>query len=138
MENTGNKTAENQQQVTQGEKMFTQEEVNEIVQNRLNRVKKQDNSGDSNPLAAKEAELQAREMRINARETVTAVGLPIELAIFLDGKDKEENDKRLELLKRYFKQSRESGLKVLGDNRLPKSMERYDANPLRRAMGLDN
>lgn len=136
---TNENTAVNQQEtnsqesVQTGEKMFTQEEVNEIVKNRLNRTKKQD-EGD-NPLSAKEAELNAREMRLTAREMIAAAELPSELANVLNCKDKKELEENIEILKKHFKKNEReqtTGFKIGapgngGNNRV---------DPIRKAMGL--
>lgn len=139
MEPENNNTAVNQQETNQqegartGEKMFTQEEVNEIIKNRLNRAKKQD-EGD-NPLSAKEAELNAREMRLTAREMIAAAELPSELASVLNCKDEKELKANIEILTKYFKKDEKEPKKgfVVG---APGNDGNSKVDPIRKAMGL--
>lgn len=136
---TNENTAVNQQETNQqegaqtGEKMFTQEEVNEIIKNRLNRAKKQ-NEGD-NPLSAREAELNAREMRLTAREMIAAAELPSELANILNCKDEKELNANIEILTKYFKKDEKepvTGFRIGA----PGGNASGKVDPIRKAMGL--
>lgn len=78
--NTGANAEQGQTEATGTEKTFTQEEVNRIVQERLARSKGKDNSNsEENQSKDKEKELQAREMRILAREKLLDAGIKNEL-----------------------------------------------------------
>lgn len=128
----------NNQQTTQGEKTFTQDEVNEIVKNRLARAMKQKADAESNPLAEKEKELAARELRLNAREMVASAGLPGELANVLNCKDETELKEHVELLKKYYSTNTEKknpkGFQFGAPN---DSTGEKGTDSIRKAMGLN-
>lgn len=88
MENTENQAQEH-------EKMFTQEEVNKIVQNRLARAKSENNDAG---FAEKEAELSKRELQLDAREKLVDAGLPKELVTAINCSSKEAMEKSIETL----------------------------------------
>lgn len=67
------------------EKMFTQEEVNKIVQSRLARARTET----SPELSQREADLNRRELQLDARERLSDAGLPKELVNALNCSDKE-------------------------------------------------
>lgn len=66
------------------ERMFTQEEVNRIVTERLAREKAK---GEPSPLDEREQALKARESRLSCREYVNTEGLPTALLDVLDTSD---------------------------------------------------
>ncbi len=78
-----------------GEKLFTQEQVNEIVKKRLERQKESNVS--MQEMTAREADLTARESRLNCREYLLEKGYPSELLDVIDTTDveafKEKADK---------------------------------------------
>lgn len=76
-------TTENQEMGQ--EKMFTQEEVNKIVQSRLARARTET----SPELSQREADLNKRELQLDARERLADAGLPKELVNALNCSDKE-------------------------------------------------
>ena len=89
----------------QKEKLFTQEQVNEIVKKRLAKVKQQegaeppeDYSEKSTKLTEKEAELTAKENRLNCQEYVIEKGYPKELLDTLDTTDVEKFKERADML----------------------------------------
>ena len=89
MENNNVNTVNNQepQQAAQtGERTFTQDEVNRIVQDRLARVKTLDEPDQ------RELDLQKRERALYAREAVANAGLDKNLADEFVGMDKETVD----------------------------------------------
>ena len=70
-----------------GEKMFTQEQVNEIIKKRLKKQKEAESS--IQELDSRAAELTARESRLNCREYILERGYPVELLDILDTSDVE-------------------------------------------------
>ena len=111
-ETAGNPTPEqvenNDLPTEQKEKTFTQEEVNKIVEKRLNRERQRlagvFNSGDPREaaLAERERALTEKELRIDARETFRTEGLPEEVLDLLNYTDKESCDQSVELVRKVF------------------------------------
>ena len=92
-----NKTTVTQANEGQGtsqtnERMFTQDEVNRIVQNRLARVKV------ANEPDQRELDLQSRELALYARERIEENGLDKTLADELKGMDKATIDKVIKII----------------------------------------
>lgn len=108
-------------------KTFTQEEVNKIVQQRLERAK----SKEPDELAKREAELNKREMNLTIREQLSSAGLPNELAGVISAQDEDEAIEKIEILKKYIEsQPAHSKAKynpVKGE---------VKTDPIREAMGL--
>lgn len=105
MDNAQNTSVEGTQTGTggaqQGERMFTQEEVNRIVQDRLGKEKTKGNA----ELDKRAAELDNRERRMNAVEELRKNGLPDYLVDALNMETDEA-----------FQQSMEAVLKMKGEN----------------------
>ena len=92
-----NKTTVTQANEGQGtpqtnERMFTQDEVNRIVQDRLARVKV------ANEPDQQELDLQSRELALYARERIEENGLDKTLADELKGMDKATIDKVIKII----------------------------------------
>ncbi len=107
-------------------KTFTQEEVNKIVQQRLERAK----SKEPDELAKREAELKKREMSLTIREQLNGAGLPKELASVISADTEDEAIEKINIIKKYIDQpahSRASYEPNRGDAKL---------DPIRAAMGL--
>lgn len=68
----------------QGSKLFTQDEVNRIVSERLARERAKP---EPTPEDAREADLRARETRLSCREYIAEEGFPAELLEVLDTSD---------------------------------------------------
>ena len=106
MENNQGQQPENSnyQQGDQGqqknEKLFTQDEVNRIVGERLARVK--NNSSGVNDFDRREQELNRREMQIEAREKLAEAGLPKDLLDAVNCNSKEEMEKSIKALTGFF------------------------------------
>lgn len=81
------------------EKTFTQDEVNKIVQERLAKEKAKYDTA----LEEKEKELTQREFLLEARETLTAKGLPADLLDALNTSSNEAFDKSLSIIEEQFK-----------------------------------
>ena len=80
---------------TQGERLFTQSEVNEIIRNRLARSKTSE-AKQAEPTEAelRERDLMARENRLSCREYLLEKSYPRELLDILDTSDPKEFNKR--------------------------------------------
>lgn len=85
-----------------GEKTFTQEDVNRIVQERLAKEKAR-NSGDTD-LARREQELAQRELHMTAKELLSEKGLPVQLFDALNCTDKESLEKSIATIETVFKE----------------------------------
>ena len=104
-----NKNNEPQQQPTQpagngtsgGEKMFTQDEVNKIVSDRLARDRESRATQQQND--ERETALKAREAKFDCREYVTEQNYPVELLEFLDTSDVDKFKETVEKLADIFK-----------------------------------
>ena len=125
--------AEENKNTQQGEnepesgKTFTQEEVNKIGQQRLERAK----SKEPDELAKREAELNKREMNLTIREQLSSAGLPNELAGVISAQDEDEAREKIEILKKYIESqpahSKAEYNPVKGE---------VKTDPIREAMGL--
>ena len=125
--------AEENKNTQQGEnepesgKTFTQEEVNKIVQQRLERAK----SKEPDELAKREAELNKREMNLTIREQLSSAGLPNELAGVISAQDEDDAREKIEILKKYIESqpahSKAEYNPVKGE---------VKTDPIREAMGL--
>lgn len=74
----------------QSERLFTQDEVNHIVQERLQRERNKVNTEQNDQSAARAAELDARESRLKCKEFVLDNGYPHELLDAIDTSNPEE------------------------------------------------
>lgn len=117
---------EPQQAAQTGERTFTQEDVNRIVQERLARVKMPAEPDQ------RELDLQKRERALYAREAVANAGLDKELADEFAGMDKETIDKCLKIIAPYAQKMKEPILNAVG----PTGGSGLRDDAIRRAMGL--
>lgn len=125
----------------QQEKLFTQEEVNRIVGERLARVKNQpDNSG----YAEREHELNQREMRLDARERLADAGIPKELLPLVNCSSKEDMENSIKLITAHFGASNRPAnsyrMKVSGGafgNTGASTSKITNEDEIRAAMGLN-
>lgn len=78
-----------------GEKTFTQEQVNQIISDRLAR----DRAKGEAALAEREQQLAQRELLLTAREKLTENGLPVELVDALNVSSPEALEKALSTVK---------------------------------------
>ena len=79
-------------------KTFTQEEVNRIVSERLNREKGKIDADREAEYSKREAELNTRELRLQAKEVLNEKGLSHELLDILNYSNKDEMLKNLDIL----------------------------------------
>lgn len=135
MDNT-NQNADPAAEQETGEKLFTQEQVNTIVQDRLAKEK----AKYEKQVADMQAEVKQREKRLEAREQLSAKGLPAELIDLVRLDDDQAFKTSLELLERTYRKSRQESPEKYTDARhgyVPKSGTAADYDPIREAMGLD-
>lgn len=116
-----------QQTATQGEKMFTQDDVNRIVKERLARAKTVQEPD------TRELELEKRENALYLREQVTANGLSEDLLEEMKGMDKATIDKCLKILAPYAKKASEPILNAVGPTA---GGAQSESDAIRKAMGF--
>lgn len=143
MGNNEETSQEDQQTAENAGKTFTQEEVNAIVQRRLERERsKQGADEQSAPMADKEQEFRQRELNIKLKETLLSQGVPTDIADILKVSSEEDISNVLNKLNSYIKSAiskkdkkdiESTGFRVGGAPE-PTSSERV--NPYRQAMGL--
>lgn len=104
MENQNNENQTEQQQ--EQERKFTQDDVNRIVGERLARVKHENSSNN----ADREAELNKREMTLNARESLADAGLPKELLPLVNCTSEKDIKESIKLISTYFGNKGDSGI----------------------------
>lgn len=140
-ENMGN---ESEVQGQEAAKTFTQDEVNRIIQERLERAKKQATKDQESEYAQKAAELQAREMKLLVKEQLSERGMPRELADIITCTDEKDLNNKLEALQKIYgdkaKEEKPKGFICVG-------ARPYEGNtrgglpsfsdPVRNAMGLN-
>ena len=123
-----------------GERTFTQEEVNRIVSERLNKEK---NKGDAalaereQQFAEREKALANREALFELKDQLKEMGLPKELLPVLNVQDKEALKTALDALKEYIDEKKPKRHYI--ENKLPEGIGYHDPNPdreFRKAMGL--
>jgi len=79
----------------QGEKLFTQADLDRIIGERLSRERQK---AEPSPVEAREADLKAREARLTCREYINGNGFPQELLELLDTSDSEKFRQAVEKL----------------------------------------
>lgn len=130
MENMENKPAAGQgteqQPGNDSEKIFSQEDVNRIVQERLARVKTAHEPDE------RELELQRRENELYAREQIAEHGLPKETIEDFKGMDKQTVDKCIKIIAPYVKKMKEPFYNPVG----PTNGTIDNGDAIRKAMGL--
>lgn len=124
-----------------GEKTFTQDDVNRIVQERLAKEKAK-NSGEAD-FEKREQELAQRELHMTAKELLSEKGLPMQLFDALNCTDKETLEKSIatiETLFNEYKANAASNIKFKGfqpgsGSKTPDPGDVEDLE-IRKAMGL--
>lgn len=124
-----------------GEKLFTQEEVNGLIQSRISRMKSQ---AEKESRAAYDQKLQglaAREMKLLTREALDDRGMPRELADIITCTDEDDLKNKLDTLQKIYggastagKEERPSGFIKIGSANGEEAGTRRDS--IREAMGL--
>ena len=129
MEDTKNTSTEGTQtstEGTQGERLFTQEDVDRIVQGRLAKEKSKGTGNGDDELNKRAAELDLRERKLTAREKLRENGLPDYLVDALNMNTDED-----------FQKSMEAILKMKGEtgNNEPKPIKRGHLIGMVQSMG---
>lgn len=93
-------TKANQQPYQQSEKLFTQDEVNRIIGERLARAK----STPGADYTEREQALNARELRLDAREKLADAGISKELLPLVNCSSKEEMENSIKLISAHLKE----------------------------------
>lgn len=125
-----------------GEKTFTQEDVNRIVQERLAKEKAK-NSGDAD-FARREQELVQRELHMTAKEMLSEKGLPVQLFDALNCTDKETMEKSIATMETIFNQYKANaasniqfkGFQPGATGMMPNADATAEDIEIRKAMGL--
>lgn len=129
---------------TGGQKTFTQEDVNRIVQDRLAK----DREKASKELGEREQELAKREFRLNSRQKLAERGYPESLLDALDCSSEEAFDKALGIIDGLMeerlasKKDAEKQAQLEAGRAKPftgplKSFQGTAADPIRKAMNLN-
>lgn len=127
--NVTNNTQQGTQQADQaGERTFTQEDVNRIVQERLARAKT------SNEPDERELALQARENALYVSEKIAENGLPKEIAEEFKGMDKVTIDKCIKIIAPFAKKASEPIHNPVGP--IGNGSSGNEDTAIRKAMGL--
>lgn len=135
-ENTKNMNTPNPEGA--GEKTFTQEQVNQIISERLAR----DRAKGEAALAEKEQQLVQRELLLNAKERINEMGLPVELLDALNISSPEALEKSLNTVKAVLEKTKSEATPVKFHGMHPATPDRPKTNSslnetdLRKAMGL--
>lgn len=95
-------TAPEQQQAEGTGKTFTQEEVNNIISDRLKREREKFSKEQEEKLNEREKAIEARELRLTATEKLTAAGLPKTLVDAINCSDEETMNKSIEIISKAF------------------------------------
>ena len=124
------------------ERTFTQEEVNRIVSERLNKEKAKGDAAlaeREQQFAEREKALANREALYDLRDQLKDMGLPAELLPVLNVQDKAALKTALDALKEYIdKYKSEQPRRAYEERKLPQGIESEDApdHEIRKAMGL--
>ena len=119
---------------TETGKTFTQEEVDEIVKKRLARERKKAEEPAVDPLAEREKALQDKENGMYARERFLAERIPDELMELVAGRNKDDIDKFIKILKPYMDRLNEPIMNPVGPTGFIGPSN--EAQGIRSAMGL--
>lgn len=135
MEDNKNMNTQKEDLELQEPKTFTQEEVDEIVKKRLARERRKADPGESAEMDSdREKDLDARELRIMAKERLQDAGMPVELADVLRYSDEESLEKAMETIK-TLNQGAYAPRKGWGE-RHSRGGVSAARDPIREAMGL--
>lgn len=118
-----------------GERTFTTEDVNRIVQERLAKEKAKNDAA----LAQREAEIAQREFALYATETLKKNDLPPEIMDALDKSDKAAFENAVRIIGQYLGKPSRKGSSAGGMNPAAhyQPVRQDDDKNIRAAMGLD-
>lgn len=124
------------QQGEHEERTFTQQEVDEIVKNRLARERKRAGTGED-ARSDREKSLEERELRLMAREKLFDEGLPSQLADILKFTDEGTLDAALNIIKELNLSNTEPQIpKAWGERQGARKSKGTEEQQIRDAMGL--
>ena len=113
-------------------KLFTQEDVNRIVSERLGKERDKAKKEQDAAFAEREKAISAREMRMTALEKLNSMGLPVELAEAINCSDEKAIDKSIEILAKNYTGSMTGGKPPYS----PQNGGVDHSDGIRQAMGL--
>lgn len=130
----GKNTRFEEQQKDQQEKLFTQEDVEEILKKRLARERRRygREAGDGEENSDREKDLAEREMKLLAKEKLMEAGMPLGLADVLRYSDEKTLDNAIQVVKNLNQASQDK--KAWGQRM---QSQRGGPDQFRQAMGLD-
>lgn len=119
-----------------GKKTFTSDEVNQIIQKRLNQMKKQASKEQEAEYSKKFQELHEREMKLAMNEELANRNLPKKFADIIFCSDEEDMKKKIDVLNEIMFEARTQ------KSESPKSVYKpkngtFSHDEIRDAMGLD-
>lgn len=135
MDKLKNTAQEGEENLTEGNKTFSQEDVNRIIQERLAKEKQKGQEA----LTAREQELAAKEYRLDATAILREKGLPDELADMIKAGSVEEFSKNVETIVGLIgnrKETEEPQVIATGSVIGAISGIGTEADPIRKAFGL--
>lgn len=124
-------------------KVFTQEEVDKIVKQRISRERERIN-GMVNDDETIRQELMASKLKLSASKELSEAGLPLDLADFVDYTNEESSRASLDTLKKVYDKAFKAGIasiykengRSLTNSYSPIGGRTYAPNSMRSAMGL--
>ena len=122
----------------QKEKLFTQEEVNGLIQGRISRMREKITQEVQEEQSQKVAELEARERNLMVREELHRREMPKELADLISCTDEADLKAKLDILQEYAGKTQAEAQKKTGVRRgfFPLAPDSEAPDPIRKAMGL--
>ena len=143
MEEINNQNSMEQQTETQpaatgdqgGEKLFTQEDVNRIIKERLDRERSKFAHQEQAAAEDREKALASRESRLSCREFLMDRGYPAELVDLFDTSDPKEFGRKVEIASRVLGHNQPAPLRShepadgFSKNALPAGFERAKYEP---------
>lgn len=114
-------------------KTFTQEEVNQIISNRLKEEREKMKKEQDATFAEREQKIAAREMRLNAIDKLREKGLPSSLVDAINCSDDETMSKSIDILMQTYKAEQGEHQKPAYH---PAGGTGEKADPIREAMEL--
>lgn len=121
-------------------KLFTQEEVNSIIQSRISRMKAQLSKEAESTYDSKMQQLHEREMKILVKEQLDERGMSKDLADIITCTDENDLKNKLDVLEKIYGCSKAAGIEAhtgfiqIGSNNNNGNIPIDD--PVRKAMGL--
>ena len=135
--NTSTEGTQTSTEGTQGERLFTQDDVNRIVQERLAKKEKSKGTGSGDDeLNKRAAELDLRERKLTAREKLRENGLPDYLVDVLNMNTDEDFQKSMEAILKMKGETNGYDKPVGKCNAIGRLGRGNSDDPTRKAFGL--